>query len=183
MSITDLPELPPGEDYDRLLTEIAHRVSGFVYPGDRAEAVVSTIRHLRADPDLARQLLNTSPDAQRLTGHLLVTPPPAAAIDPPPPEAASAVFDLARKLRDPDFRRHLTGTIGYTPETPIIVAQPNDAITVIFDQFDPDSRQHLLAVPDPQELHGWRFAWVQSVVYGNPPSTTPRKKDFDAHAG
>lgn len=29
----------------------------FVYPGDRLNAIIDTIRHLRADPKLARQLI------------------------------------------------------------------------------------------------------------------------------
>lgn len=49
------PELPEALDKD--LRTLAVRVNGFLYHGDRLEAVIDTIKALRADPDLAARLL------------------------------------------------------------------------------------------------------------------------------
>ncbi len=57
MSTAELPPLPPGDDYSRTLSDLVGRVNGFVYPGERADAVIAAVRHLRADPELARALL------------------------------------------------------------------------------------------------------------------------------
>jgi len=46
-----------GDEYADDLRELATRVNGFVYPGDRLNAVVDAVRELRADPDLAARLL------------------------------------------------------------------------------------------------------------------------------
>jgi hypothetical protein len=54
----ELPPLPEGDGYTVLLHDLASRVNGFVYPGDRLTAVLDTVKVLRADPDLARQLLD-----------------------------------------------------------------------------------------------------------------------------
>ena len=73
------PVPPPGADlptgdanYQAALQDLASRVNGFVYHGrglsiahrygDRLEAVIGTVKALRADPDLARQLLEGSTD-------------------------------------------------------------------------------------------------------------------------
>lgn len=53
----DLLPLPAGEDYTRLLSHLVHRVNGMVYPGARLDAVMDTIKVLRADPELAAKLL------------------------------------------------------------------------------------------------------------------------------
>lgn len=49
-----LPETPA---FTTALSVLAERVNGFVYAGDRLNAVVDAIRHLRADPALAATLL------------------------------------------------------------------------------------------------------------------------------
>lgn len=53
----ELPPLPDGPPYTVALTDLVSRVNGFVYSGDRLDAVLDTIKVLRADPGLARQLL------------------------------------------------------------------------------------------------------------------------------
>jgi hypothetical protein len=53
--------LPPGDEYTARLSDLVAQVNGFVYPGDRADAVVATVKALRADPTLARDLLTTEP--------------------------------------------------------------------------------------------------------------------------
>lgn len=53
----DLPPLPADDDYTAALRDLATRVNGFVYQGDRLNAVIDTIKVLRADPALAQALL------------------------------------------------------------------------------------------------------------------------------
>lgn len=50
--------LPADPDYTVALTTLVSRVNGFVYAGDRLDAVVDAVRHLRSDPALAAKLLN-----------------------------------------------------------------------------------------------------------------------------
>lgn len=50
--------LPENPAYTVALTTLVARVNGFVYAGDRLNAVVDAVRHLRADPVLAAKLLN-----------------------------------------------------------------------------------------------------------------------------
>lgn len=57
----NLPPLPRDNRYTRSLSELVEHVNGFVYPGDRANAVVDTVKVLRHDPALARELLNNQP--------------------------------------------------------------------------------------------------------------------------
>lgn len=52
-------ELPESLDDD--LRTLIVRLNGFVYPGDRTNAIVDTIKALRADPDLAARLLEFEP--------------------------------------------------------------------------------------------------------------------------
>ncbi len=52
-----IPELPDNPDYRLYLTDLAERVNGFVYAGDRLDAVVATVRALRADPKLLAELI------------------------------------------------------------------------------------------------------------------------------
>jgi hypothetical protein len=48
-------------DEDRRdLETLAARVNGYVYHGDRLNALVGTVEALRADPDLAARLLGLS---------------------------------------------------------------------------------------------------------------------------
>lgn len=49
--------LPADGDYTEALRELVVRINGFVYYGESTEAVIDTIRILRADPALARKLL------------------------------------------------------------------------------------------------------------------------------
>lgn len=58
----DPPRLPDTPAYTVALSDLAKRVNGFVYPGDRLEAVLATVRHLRADPTLAALLLTDEPE-------------------------------------------------------------------------------------------------------------------------
>lgn len=53
-------DLPVGQQSkgDEALAELVTRVNGFVYAGDRLNAVVEAVRHLRADPALASRLLD-----------------------------------------------------------------------------------------------------------------------------
>ena len=53
-----LPPLPQEDDYLLHLRNLVERINGFVYPGDRSDAIMQTIKVLRADPDLASALLN-----------------------------------------------------------------------------------------------------------------------------
>lgn len=53
--------LPTGPAYTVALTTFVVRVNGFVYAGDRLNAVVDAVRHLRADPVLAATLLDEAP--------------------------------------------------------------------------------------------------------------------------
>lgn len=53
----ELPPLPEGPPYTVALTDLVSRVNGFVYAGDRLNTVIDTVKVLRADPALARQLL------------------------------------------------------------------------------------------------------------------------------
>lgn len=45
------------DEYNEGLTQLVERVNGFVYQGDRLDAVIDTIAALRSDPGLARLLL------------------------------------------------------------------------------------------------------------------------------
>jgi hypothetical protein len=57
----ELPPLPVDDPkYRRDLEFLAQRANGFVYHGDRLNAVVDTVKVLRADPELARTLLEGS---------------------------------------------------------------------------------------------------------------------------
>jgi hypothetical protein len=47
------------EDFEDLKA-LAVRVNGFLYHGDRLEALIDTVKALRADPDLAARLLRLS---------------------------------------------------------------------------------------------------------------------------
>lgn len=63
--MTNLPPLPPGDaasgdPFWLDLTELVTRVNGFVYPGERTDAVLDTVKALRADPELADRLLDTT---------------------------------------------------------------------------------------------------------------------------
>lgn len=49
--------LPADVDYTDALRELVVRINGFVYYGESTEAVIDTIRILRADPALAKKLL------------------------------------------------------------------------------------------------------------------------------
>lgn len=56
------PEIPaieePGNsDRDEALQQLVERVNGFVYMGDRLNAIVEAVAVLRKDPDLARRVL------------------------------------------------------------------------------------------------------------------------------
>lgn len=51
-----LPEVP--EDKVEDLRQLVEAINGFVYMGDRIEAIIRTVRVLRADPDLAARLLS-----------------------------------------------------------------------------------------------------------------------------
>lgn len=53
----------PSEEYLAALQELATKVNGIVYHGDRLEAVVATARLLREQPELARRLLDPEVDA------------------------------------------------------------------------------------------------------------------------
>ncbi len=57
MSARDLPPLPSDGAYTADLRLLAARANGFVYHGERLEAVIAAVKVLRADPDLARRLL------------------------------------------------------------------------------------------------------------------------------
>lgn len=57
-----LPGLPFDPAYTDALQDLATRVNGFVYSGDRLNALVDTVKVLRAHPDLARMLLNPDGD-------------------------------------------------------------------------------------------------------------------------
>jgi hypothetical protein len=50
--------LPDTPAFAAALGNLATRVNGFVYAGDRLNAVMDTVRHLRADPALASVLLS-----------------------------------------------------------------------------------------------------------------------------
>jgi hypothetical protein len=54
---TAVPELPDNPDFRLYLTDLAERVNGFVYAGDRLNAVIDTVRALRADPKLLAELI------------------------------------------------------------------------------------------------------------------------------
>jgi hypothetical protein len=54
--------LPADPAYTVAVTTLVARVNGFVYAGDRFNAVVDTLRHLRADPQLAATLLAMEED-------------------------------------------------------------------------------------------------------------------------
>lgn len=54
-----LAALPKTPAYTVALTNLVSRVNGLVYAGDRLDAVVEVVRHLRADPELAALLLET----------------------------------------------------------------------------------------------------------------------------
>lgn len=49
----------PNDDQADALRTLAERVNGFVYAGDRLNAVVDTVKALRADPKLAAMLLGS----------------------------------------------------------------------------------------------------------------------------
>lgn len=53
----DLPPLPVDMPHDPAFQELVTAVNGFVYPGDRLDAIVFTLRVLRAHPDIAARLL------------------------------------------------------------------------------------------------------------------------------
>jgi hypothetical protein len=55
------PEIPaieePATGANEALKQLVERVNGFVYAGDRLNAIVEAVAVLRKDPDLARRLL------------------------------------------------------------------------------------------------------------------------------
>jgi hypothetical protein len=65
--VRTLPDLPEVLDND--LRHVIERVNGFVYPGDRADAIVDALKVLRAQPELARRLLGLD-ELQELPGAL-----------------------------------------------------------------------------------------------------------------
>lgn len=60
-TVRDLPALPDYQDYALDLSQLVEKVNGCIYAGDRLSAVVDTVRALRADPELARRLLEVNP--------------------------------------------------------------------------------------------------------------------------
>jgi hypothetical protein len=59
-AVRDLPALPVYQDYSTDLCRLVETVNGFIYAGDRLNAVVDTVRVLRANPELARRLLEVT---------------------------------------------------------------------------------------------------------------------------
>lgn len=63
---------------DKDLQVLAERVNGFVYAGDRLNAVLDTVRELKADPELAARLLALAapsepvPDGPRVLGYVVL---------------------------------------------------------------------------------------------------------------
>lgn len=56
--LADMPPLPlEDEEFTAAVVVLAERVNGFVYDGDRFQAMLGTVRALRDDPDLADQIL------------------------------------------------------------------------------------------------------------------------------
>ncbi len=54
----DMPPLPVDDDeFNTAIVDLAERVNGSVYDGDRLQAILGAVRAMRADPDLADQLL------------------------------------------------------------------------------------------------------------------------------
>jgi hypothetical protein len=58
--IRDLSALPVYPDYSIDLSRLVEAVNGFIYAGDRLNAVVDTVRVLRANPELSRRLLEVT---------------------------------------------------------------------------------------------------------------------------
>jgi hypothetical protein len=56
-AVRDLPPLPVYQEYSTDLSRLVEAVNGFIYQGDRLNAIVETVRVLRANPDLAARLL------------------------------------------------------------------------------------------------------------------------------
>lgn len=54
--------LPAHGKFKLAMRELITRVNGFVSAGDRTNAIIETIKHLRADPNLAQQLLGEDND-------------------------------------------------------------------------------------------------------------------------
>ena len=57
----ELPDLPMDPEYSKKLTQLVETINGFVYSGDRLNAILDTLKALRANPDLASVLLGTEP--------------------------------------------------------------------------------------------------------------------------
>lgn len=56
--LSDMPPLPLDDDeFNAAVVDLAERVNGFVYDGDRLQGALAAVRAMRADPGLADQLL------------------------------------------------------------------------------------------------------------------------------
>lgn len=56
--VTDDPPLPLDDsDFTAAVVDLAERINGFYYDGDRLQGALAAVRAMRADPDLADQLL------------------------------------------------------------------------------------------------------------------------------
>jgi hypothetical protein len=54
----DMPPLPLDDpEFTAAVTDLAERVNGFVYDGERLQGALGAVRAMRADPDLADRLL------------------------------------------------------------------------------------------------------------------------------
>lgn len=60
----NLPMLPQDDTYTDALRDLVIAVNGFPYAGDRLNAVVDTVKVLRANCDLARLLLAEPADLE-----------------------------------------------------------------------------------------------------------------------
>lgn len=54
---------------DEALRQLVERVNGFVYAGDRLNAIVDAVKVLRADPELAARVLGTGEQSIKPTQH------------------------------------------------------------------------------------------------------------------
>lgn len=77
---------------------------------------------------------------------------------PPTRESLAAGFAFARLLPDPDFRNRLK-LLGHNGER-VVVMRPDHAMTDLFARTA-DYPRALVAVPDPDQPHGWALAWME----------------------
>ncbi|RZU72006.1 hypothetical protein EV384_0345 [Micromonospora kangleipakensis] len=93
----------------------------------------------------------------------------------------SAAFDLAQRLRDPDFRSYMVRN-GYVSGTTVVVAYDDEPVTEVFSRIVNETKPPVIvAVHRPSaKPYGFVFMEIGQVDY--PPSSNPTDDDSNVGA-